>query len=133
LGTPVSQWTTALSCTLTREPIVTGATSPRTTAPNQKLASSPIVSSPVSVVVLETYQFCGVLVKSFIPERIRSRAVLLNGPSLVPRDQLLEIPGALPCQRRFHLLAHDGRVAFLLDIAEHAQRLGEVRVSHAAQ
>src|SRR3712207_7833452 len=39
------------SCTLTRRPIVTGATSPRTTALNQKLDNSPTATSPTTVLL----------------------------------------------------------------------------------
>src|SRR5271163_2472390 len=58
---------TALSCTLVRRPMVMGATSPRTTAPNQKLASSPMVMSPVRVQFQAANQLPGVWVIRFIP------------------------------------------------------------------
>ncbi len=64
LGTSVSQWTHAPSCTFTRRPIVTGATSPRTTALNQKLASSPTSTSPTIVLPRATKYPAGVCVKS---------------------------------------------------------------------
>jgi hypothetical protein len=48
-GTPVSQWTVELSCTFTRLPMITGATSPLTTALNQKLDCAPTVTSPTTV------------------------------------------------------------------------------------
>ena len=48
LGTPESQWTVALSCTLLPVPTVTGATSPRTAAPYQTLTPSPRVTRPTT-------------------------------------------------------------------------------------
>src|SRR4051812_18219170 len=45
---PVSQWMTAPSCTFTRFPMVTLATSPRTTEANQKLVWSPTETSPTT-------------------------------------------------------------------------------------
>lgn len=48
LGTPESQWMTALSWTLTRRPRVMGATSPRRTALNQREDCGPMVTSPVT-------------------------------------------------------------------------------------
>jgi hypothetical protein len=53
-GTPVSQWMTTPSCTFTRLPMTTGATSPRTTALNQKLLNSPAVTSPMIVALWAT-------------------------------------------------------------------------------
>src|SRR5262245_41978084 len=55
LGAPGSAWIMVRSWTFERFPIVSGASSPRTTQPNQTPASSPNVTSPVTIAFLALY------------------------------------------------------------------------------
>ena len=60
-------------------------------------------------------------------------AALFDRPRLVACDQLLQVAGASLGDGFLVLFADEVDVALLVDVAEDAERLGEVWVAHAAE
>src|SRR4051812_37690282 len=82
LATPLSQWMIAPSWTLTRWPMRTGATSPRTTVLNQKLLSSPTLTSPTTVALWARKNPTAVFVKRLMRRDCsRDSSLAMRAPS----------------------------------------------------
>ena len=87
-GKLADTWRIAPSCTLVRSPTVTGATSPRMTAPNQTLTCSPSVTAPRTVAVSAIHAVGGTVGST----RVHARHPGALGAACVPVQQLHQQP-----------------------------------------